>query len=860
MRRALGSNAEAREDLEEARRIAPQNTLVIEACSGSLRIEGKLDEAIDLMRRIPLEALSDQGQMIFGMMLMERGDPSDYSEAGELFSHLTKSKAKLREDFRENAIELELQVFAKEKQFDACHKLLNETPAGSVSEVNLKTLTAKLHLLEEQDDKASNCADDALALTNDATTVFEIRRLALLFFELERFSDALPLWQRIADPAAYGIDVRYLLECANRLERHDIMLSIFEELRQAGVVNKTLFDAEFSFLIEYDIEKAIKILDEEIKRCPEDKELSLRRSLLGLQFDRPELVDNDLSSIPKVDQVDPKTALAAVSVLKAIGQGQHAIQYAYDVLRRNPRDPDAHRALMLSFLDVPENEPQLQSPDHVESGVAVCYAERGDSSPHWIIVEDSPDGRSQFPEPELSTDDSLYNAMKGKKVGDSFVLAKGIKDRIAEIREIHNKYVYRYQDCLEQWQVRFPELTDVQVIKGLPKETGSDESEPDIGTILDLVDKRQEEVLRFEQVYKEHLLPLHVLGEHFGGNAFEAVLNLAISPSGLVKCCEGSREEYDRAAKTLESCSTVVLDMSAISSLLLLNELDILKNCSIDLVVSTNTVNELRRMIANKAPLGNWESATLLKTDTGHALLESSSEEKKFFVEKLRNLVDILESACKVEPCMSLAELEPEERDELLQVFGRYGAEAVLLARMPGAVLWTDDLVQAKLARTEYGVSRVWTQLVIEKCAESTIVKPEVFFDASAKLFGYGYYFTSLNPNTIRQAGIIAEWKIDKWPFSQALSFLAEESADLGQMIMLTGGFLKLLYQEPLLPESRKIITEKILEKIARKEGGIQGILYLRSNLLPIIFSLNVVGLVQATKTIDAWLSQTYNL
>ena len=855
VRRALRKNTEAREDLEQAREIAPQNTLVIEAYGGSLRIEGKLDEAIDLMRRVPSEALSDQGQMIFGSMLMQRGAPGDYSDAGELSSQLAKSNAKLREDSRENAIELGLQAFAEEKQFDACRKLIKEVPAERVSDINLKTLTAKLHLLEGQIDKASDCADDALALRNDVTTVFEIRRLALLLFELKRFSDALPLWQRIADPTAYGFDTKYLLECANRLERHDIMLSIFEELRQAGVLNKTLFDAEFSFLIEYDIEKAIKILDEEIRRCPEDKELSLDRSLLGLELDRPELVDNNLSSIPEADHASPQTALKVVHVLKAINQELLAIQYAYRVLRRNFQDPDAHRAFITTLLYLNEKKPELEDPDCVKVGAVVSYVEQGDPTPHQIVVKDTPDPSSQFPERELSPDNKICSDMMGKKEGETFVLAEGIQDRIGEIRKIQNKYVYRFQDCIGQLQVRFPGLTDVQVIKGVPKETGSDELEPDISTILDIVDKLHEEVLRFEQAYKEGLLPLHVFGEHSGGNAFEAVLNLATSPSGLVKCCEGSREEYYSAEKTLESCSTVVLDMSAISSLFLLDELAILKNWPIDFVVSANTVNELRHMIVNKAPLRRWESAVLLKTDTGHALLESSSEKKKFFIEKLRNLVDILETACKIEPCMSLAELEPKERDALLQILGRYGAEAVLLARMPGAVLWTDDLVQAKLAGNKYDVSHVWTQVVIEKCAGSNIVQPEVFLDLSAKLFAYGYHFTAKSPDIVRQAAVVAEWKIDKWPFSQALSFLAEESADLMQVIMLTAQFLKLLYQEPLLPESRKIITEKILENIARREGGIQGILYLRNNLLPIIFSLNVLGLAQVTETIDAWLS-----
>ena len=859
VRTALGKNAEAREDLEEAGMIAPGHAAVIEASAKSLWVEGKLDEAIGLMRRVPAETFSDQDRIILGMMLMERGGPGDYSDAGELFSQAAKSEEELQEDFRENAIELGLRAFAKEERFDACRRLLEEVPAGVVSDINLKTLAAKLHLLEGKKDKASGCADDALALTNDATTVFEIRRLALLLFELKRFEDALPLWQRIAAPDAFGFDTRHLLQCAHLLERHDVMLGIFRELRRAGVVSKTLFDMEFSFFREYDVEETIRILDEEIGRWPEDKELGLLRSALGLEFDRPELVDSDPLSIPGAEEVNPHAAPAAVSVLKAIGQEQRAIRYAYDVLRCNFRDPDAHRAFIISFSDVPGDEPQLRTPDCVETGSAVCYVEQGESSSRWIIVEDSPDDHSQFPEQELSPDHHLCEAMKGKKAGDTFTLASGIVDRIGEIREIRNKYVYRYQDCLEQWQVRFPGLMDVQVLPGLGKNAGSGEPEPDISTLLDIVDKRHEEVLKFEQIYKENPLPLHVFGERFGSNAFEAVLNLAGSPSGLVKCCEGSMEENRRVSGVFESRSTVVLDMSAISSLFLLDELDILKNWPVDLVVSANTVAELRRMIADKIPHHSRESQVLLKADSGHASWERSSKEKMASIEKLRNLVHILETACEVRPCVVLAELEPKKRDILIQAFGRYGAETILLACMPEAVLWTDDLVQAKLAGTEYGVSHVWTQFVIEKCAESNIVRPEVFLEASAKLLGYGYSFTAKSPDIIRQAAVIAEWKIDEWPFSQALSFFAEEPADLMQVIMLTAHFLKLLYQEPLPLESRKIITEKILENIAGKEGGIQGIFDLRRNLLPIIFGLNVVGLAQVIETIDAWLARIRN-
>ena len=40
-----------------------------------------------------------------------------------------------------------------------------------------------------------------------------------------------------------------------------------------------------------------------------------------------------------------------------------------------------------------------------------------------------------------------------------------------------------------------------------------------------------------------------------------------------------------------------------------------------------------------------------------------------------------------------------------------------MLATNADAVLWTDDLIQAELAKNEFGVKRVWTELVAEQAA-----------------------------------------------------------------------------------------------------------------------------------------------
>ena len=158
-------------------------------------------------------------------------------------------------------------------------------------------------------------------------------------------------------------------------------------------------------------------------------------------------------------------------------------------------------------------------------------------------------------------------------------------------------------------------------------------------------------------------------------------------------------------------------------------------------VVSQRTVAELRQMIANESRFHSGKSGLMIKTETGFALVEMTEERKDAYFKKLRHLVKVLEATCTIESGESLAAMEPEKRETLVKGFGQYGAEAISLSAVPGVALWTDDHAQAILAREEHGVSRVWTQFVIGACVELGAMDPEAFFDASAKLLGYGYYF-----------------------------------------------------------------------------------------------------------------------
>ena len=75
----------------------------------------------------------------------------------------------------------------------------------------------------------------------------------------------------------------------------------------------------------YDTDAAIGGLNQEIDRCPSDEELKLRRSILGLELDRTDLIDQDPLGVPTPDRVIPEIACDAVRVLREIGHAEYTV-------------------------------------------------------------------------------------------------------------------------------------------------------------------------------------------------------------------------------------------------------------------------------------------------------------------------------------------------------------------------------------------------------------------------------------------------------------------------------------------------------------------------------------------------------
>jgi hypothetical protein len=534
--------------------------------------------------------------------------------------------------------------------------------------------------------------------------------------------------------------------------------------------------------------------------------------------------------------------------MKMGGYPEAALEYGYELLRRHFSDPEAHRAYTLALLPLGP-KPSLEEFTAAAAGAAVCYIEDNTATQHWKVIENPPPGVPRFND-EIPTSSRLAAELTGKRVGDKFTLApSNISSRLATITQILNKYVYRYQDCMEQWQVRFPEVSDVQSIHLKQQEP---DGKLDISELLRAVDRRHDASRELEQIYRSMPVSLHMFAAQLGKNALEAVRYLALNHTSTLFCCAGTKEERQSAFEAVRMSTAVVLDLTAITSLMILECTEVLRALPVSIIVSQNTMAELQDLLSD-VEASDAESGVLAKTDSGYAFIERTKDEQHAEIAALSRTIELLRDVTKVAPCRELATLDPETRDLLDKAFGRYGAEAIILASTPGRVLWTDDFRQAGFAMTEHGVRRIWTQAMLQLCFERGSLTSELYFEMSAKLLGNGYSFTSSNAQIVLAAARLADWNADRWPLRQSLDEFKSQSIDTIPQVQLAASFLLRLYQEPLPHEVRDCLFIRILDNLATKADGIEGILAIQQ-IIPRLFGLNVIGTEQCSACLRNWL------
>ncbi len=430
IRKGLGDESAGDEDVVAAWSLQPDDLTVLREYARMKLQRGEKQDAIEKLRSALEREDRDDLRMLLALALSSTGKEGDRGEAAQIYESLVTGQNLQPTGYRTHAILAALDSLSKSQRWDEGRAFLARLPAGSVSATAVAALQAKWELAAGNRERASEFASDAIAAITDSTIPDDLRLAAVVLADLGRHQDALPLWQRLASPRYLGYDTSRLIDCALRLGQHDVFLTLCEQLRSNGVYDKQLVEVEAGVREHYDIEGAIKLLQDYLSCFPEDRSARLHLSTIGVQLGRPGLVTSDPASMPAPEDVPPENWKVIVLVMKSGGHLLEALRFAYLVLRRNFREAEAQRAYLAAMLPTGPR-PEIPSVDVTGPGTAVAFREEGATQEEWRVIEEDfePDPGLQ----EISPNHFYCDAVEGQEGGRQL-------PRYARIRDLDERY------------------------------------------------------------------------------------------------------------------------------------------------------------------------------------------------------------------------------------------------------------------------------------------------------------------------------------------------------------------------------------------------------------------------------------
>ncbi|HUO06163.1 MAG TPA: hypothetical protein VMU16_13280 [Candidatus Binataceae bacterium] len=836
----------AGKDIEDAHGLEREDANGLTEYGIVLRARGSLSEAIDVLRRAAAVGGREDTEYHLAVTLRERDEPGDLQAAADLLIRAIPRPGAIPAGDFPFAVAAATDALATLERYHEADTLLAAIPEARLPKATLLTLRASLRLSQGKFDQASKLADEALASLSHETPPDSRRKLAALLHDLGRYRDALPLWQALAPIGSGGTDTRRLLDCASRLGREDIVLEITRQFHpEAAAANAPdgNLGSRLDKLEVEDPDAAMAAIEEHLRERPDDRELALRRSIVASRLGHAEAVVADPNAMPSPREVAPRLGRSAIQLMREGGRANDALAYAYEMLRHQGANIDTHRAFLFALgpVGAMPNVPDFES---AAPGAAVCFAEEGSNTDRWVVLEDAPDPDEAVE--EYGPNSTMAKTLKGKKTGEKFQLPNR---KQATIKGTISKYSFRYMDVVINWQARFPGQPELELSK-LPhtESITAAKLQEELVAMQSVAGARREDLLvQAERVYAAKTVPIHAVAERINLNDLQTMFVLAQRPEAPIKCCTGSAEELSAALGAFERANAVVLDLTAIATLCMLGRLSLLPTWPRQFVISQATLAELRRLAFDD---------TLLRLPPGFsASLNATGKDGRRVDVQLRGLADAMQSVCRVRDSAVLASIDQERRDSLVRLFGRHGAESIVVASMPGHVLWTDDLILADVAKTEFGVRRVWTEAALAARAQFGTLDPAELATASTKLAGWGYAFSAPSVENLMRAGAVAVWNPDQFPLKQAIEQFASETINLSDAMGLVAELIVKMYNDQYLRASRRAVTLRLLDKVGRRQGGRAAVEVLPRSL-PIRFGLDLIRTRELSDVVRGWMAQ----
>ena len=851
----LGKEDEARSDLKCASEALPSDPDVAQAYAVFLEDQGEPDAAIEVLTEAYRSSKSCENGLILASLLDHRNQPGDRARAVDVLRQAVDCSTEAIQEVRFDIIFMLAGLLHDEGCQDGARKTIEELPPGYLEEAAVRCIQGMLAKKSGRNDAAISATQDA-AKAISGETPWSIRRAVALFLTgLQAYSEALPLWEHVVEPSYVGPDTYSLLQCASKAGDLLKVLAFCEALRANGLYDQWCLDLELGIRERFDPQSAKAVLQAYLQRFPDDRRARLRLSLLGIHTGDAAVVEKNGDRLPSAKEAVPQIGLMTARLLRHIGEVGEAVRYAYELYRRHRNDPVAHRAVAEAILAPFGPEPRITNPETVVPGSAVLIQETGSDTKRWWVIEDDPEPEPDVTEGEIRPDHPLAQAMMGAKPDDEFVRPSTPLCARAKILKILSKYVLRMNQCIEMWEARFPGEEFVHRFDVATSPDSPRAGEEMLAQMAPMVERRVQTLDEMHALYRENPLPANFFASNLGSTVFEAQTHLASTQGIGPRCCLGNVDERETALRHLRAANTLVIDPTALCTIALLGLQDDIKAWPVRCMVGQATLQELRDLIREKGA-SRRVAGHLQKLGTRVVFVPSSESDWAKGVEWMEGLLRVVETQCTVEGGIGLAGMEEGLREELIQVLGQATAESAVLARGPGRVLWTDDLVASLLASAKLGVRCAWTQATFMAWEEAGHVETSVSHEVSARLLGCEYAFTSLSDSFFLCAVRLSSWDIRQWPLNRVLEHFASEEIPQRQAIRIAGICIKRTLREAGVRFAQALeVAGKIVACVGRRRDGKRIITALLGSCDG-LFGMDVVNLGVAVRILRDWLNR----
>jgi tetratricopeptide (TPR) repeat protein len=838
----LNDYAGAVNDIETALDVEPSNPLFIKY-RAMLAREGKDNKKAEVFLKDIINAPeTPEASLLLAEVLLEEKRPNE--AIAILEESLQRSVSIL---FRLEANRLLIQAHIDSGNFEEARRISDFCRASDP--VNILNLVdaARISRADAKSQEAIDLLREAMRYVNESSTFGELYGLANTLYSLEQFEDAASIYERIADKSTDSPLTRRLLNSYYRSGERGKALHICQNLRKKHGPLKYVSEIESAIYEEIgDLAKAEEVCKEYLRLFPDDFEMKLRLAVVNFRANDFEELDNFLKSPIDLDALSLEAGLQIAYLYEARGLSQKSLEIMYEIRRKFFSRAEAHLKYIGFIFQRREDVDQLLNIDKISVNSAVCV-EDGTHRKDWYIIEDRQD--ADMSRREINLKHPLAKKLLSKLIGEEVILRETqFGKESGKIVATKSKYVHAFHESLSLFSKLFPSHTGIVGVKiGAPRKRG----EPPSGfePVLEQVNKQQEFGLKVEQFYKQGVLTIGAFANLVGRNVLEVWGGLMSNPDLGLRCCLGNSSERNHAASLLVNKPKLAVDIISLMTLHGIDGGDAIVRAFGKLGIAQSTVDFLQETIDERKGIWSKGFMTIGKEGDQFVRQEISSEDVERNVEYLKGILEWVRNNCEVIPCRAALNMKKDQKQQLDELIGSMFVDTVLVASEPGNLLYSDDERLRLLAKMEFGVEGVWTQVVLMHCLDLGNPERSKYNQMVVKLAYSNYYHTSVDAHVLIEAAAQSHWSPTP-PYTKVVNVLGGKHSEENSALTVGTNFLYELWKQPILSHQRDYLVLSLLNAITteRKPGAILDklILHVKKRFLLIpLAEGQIIGLVR---------------